>query len=238
MREKIKEKIVYLELKESPVGDLFVGASRKGLAFLSFGKRSEKKVVEEESRRFGRSAALLKIGSLKWKSLAAGAQPKKKPLKIEAALKPGLRKRSSVMEKQLEPGPGAKPSEASRDAEDQIRTIRDAARQLLDYFSGRLKEFQMKKDLAGITDFERNVLKELDKIPCGKTSSYQEIARRVGRPKAARAVGNAVGKNPFAIITPCHRVLKSDGTIGGFGAPISVKKFLLSHESGPLNKFS
>jgi methylated-DNA-[protein]-cysteine S-methyltransferase len=109
-----------------------------------------------------------------------------------------------------------------KDTEVQRKMLSSAIGQLADYFGGRLKRFRIKRDYSGLTKFEKKVLRVLDRISCGKTSSYQEIARQIGKPKAARAVGNAVGKNPFSLITPCHRVIKSDGTLGGFGAGPSI----------------
>jgi len=81
-----------------------------------------------------------------------------------------------------------------------------------------------------ITKFEKEVLEETKKIKFGKTSTYKEISERIGRPKAYRAVGNALGKNPLPVIIPCHRVLSSNG-LGGFTGGIEIKKFLLNLES-------
>lgn len=80
------------------------------------------------------------------------------------------------------------------------------------------------------TDFERTVWKEISKIPWGETISYKELAKRVGRPRAYRAVANACGKNPLPIVIPCHRVIASDGTIGGFSCGVEIKKILLKLE--------
>ena len=82
------------------------------------------------------------------------------------------------------------------------------------------------------TDFQRKVWKELSKIPEGETRTYKQIAIAIGHPKAARAVANACGKNPNPIITPCHRVIASDGTIGGYSAEggVNTKRALLAKE--------
>ncbi|MDR2772387.1 MAG: MGMT family protein [Elusimicrobiota bacterium] len=81
-------------------------------------------------------------------------------------------------------------------------------------------------------DFYRKVWKECFKIKAGKTLSYSQLAKKIGMPKAARAVGNALGKNPFAPIIPCHRVIRKDGQMGGFSADggISLKKQILEYE--------
>ncbi len=98
------------------------------------------------------------------------------------------------------------------------------------YFAGRLREFRQEISLLGGTAFEREVWLCLKEIPYGETRSYQWIARRVGRPNAARAVGQAVGKNPISIILPCHRVIPSGGGLGGYSAGQDVKKWLLRLE--------
>lgn len=87
-----------------------------------------------------------------------------------------------------------------------------------------------KKYIASGTAFQIIVWRELRKIPSGKTISYAELAKRVGRPRAVRAVANACGANPLPIIIPCHRVIASDGTIGGYSGGISKKKKLLKKE--------
>jgi len=97
------------------------------------------------------------------------------------------------------------------------------------YFKGSLKEFKTPVKPEG-TDFQKRVYKELLKIPYGTTVSYKELAKRVGSPKAFRAVGNANGKNPIAIIIPCHRVISSDGSIGGYSGGLDKKRKLLKLE--------
>jgi len=99
------------------------------------------------------------------------------------------------------------------------------------YFRGEMVDFPGKLDITDATDFERKVWKVVQKIPRGQTRSYGWIARQLGLPKAARAVGNAVGKNPVPIIVPCHRVIRGDGNLGGFGGGIETKKFLLGLEN-------
>ena len=104
-----------------------------------------------------------------------------------------------------------------------------ALSQLESYLNGRLKRFDCPLDLRG-TPFQKKVWSKLAKIPYGKTRSYQEIAKAIGHPKAFRAVGNANGSNPIPIILPCHRVIESNGGLGGFGHGIKVKKQLLDFE--------
>ncbi|MBX9695240.1 MAG: methylated-DNA--[protein]-cysteine S-methyltransferase [Cyanobacteria bacterium] len=103
-------------------------------------------------------------------------------------------------------------------------------RQLEEYFSGRRTEFELENVLPSGTEFQRQVWKELTKIPFGETITYGELARRVDRPKAIRAVGQANGRNPISIIIPCHRVIGANGSLTGYGGGLSCKRFLLDLE--------
>lgn len=102
-------------------------------------------------------------------------------------------------------------------------------RQLELYFQGRLKEFTLKLAPRG-TPFQLDVLRALQEVPYGETVSYGEIALRIGRPKASRAVGGANARNPLPIVIPCHRVIGSDGSLVGFGGGLDIKKKLLDLE--------
>jgi len=110
----------------------------------------------------------------------------------------------------------------------------EAIRQLRAYFDGKLKEFDLPLALEG-TEFQLLVWNSLRTIPYGETISYAELARRIGNPKAVRAVGLANGSNPIPIIIPCHRVIGSDGSLTGFGGGLPVKKKLLALESQQLS---
>jgi O-6-methylguanine DNA methyltransferase len=92
---------------------------------------------------------------------------------------------------------------------------------------------KQKEKLAALTPFQRKVLLECAKIPKGKAISYAGLARRIGKPRAARAVGNALAKNPLAPLIPCHRVVRSGGLLGGYSAKggTGKKRYLLSRES-------
>ena len=102
-------------------------------------------------------------------------------------------------------------------------------KQLDRYFQGRRVEFRFPLDLRG-TEFQVKVWRKLTEIPYGEVRSYKWVAEQVGRPRAHRAVGNAVASNPIAIIIPCHRVIRSDRSIGGYGYGIGMKKKLLQLE--------
>ncbi len=102
--------------------------------------------------------------------------------------------------------------------------------QLQEYFAGERKEFDLPLNLAG-TEFQVSVLEELQRIPYGETTTYGEIARRIGRPNAMRAVGAANGRNPIPIIVPCHRVIGSNGDLRGFGGGLDKKMALLRLEN-------
>ncbi len=108
-----------------------------------------------------------------------------------------------------------------------LRPVRD---QLRSYFAGELRDFDLPLALDG-TPFQQEVWATLRKIPYGATISYAELARRVGRPGAARAVGSANGRNPVGIVVPCHRVIAADGTLGGYGGGLDRKQWLLRHET-------
>ena len=110
--------------------------------------------------------------------------------------------------------------------------LRQAGREFEAYFAGRRREFGVPLDPAG-TDFQQRVWQALLQIPMGRLSSYGEIARQLGQPAAARAVGAAVGRNPIAIIVPCHRVVGSDGSLTGYAAGLPRKRALLLHEATP-----
>jgi methylated-DNA-[protein]-cysteine S-methyltransferase len=114
-----------------------------------------------------------------------------------------------------------------------LRSQRDLApvlRELREYFAGKRKRFSIEFSLLEGTAFEKRVWKELAKIPWGEKRSYGELARSSGFPRAARAVGQAMAKNPLPIILPCHRVVRSDGSPGGFGMGPHAKQLLLSLE--------
>ncbi len=111
--------------------------------------------------------------------------------------------------------------------------LRAAASQLREYFDGRRTEFDLPLDPHG-TDFQRAVWDALCEIPFGETRSYGEQARMIGRPNASRAVGAANGRNPIAIIIPCHRVIGASGELTGFGGGLDTKRRLLDLERGVL----
>ena len=102
--------------------------------------------------------------------------------------------------------------------------------QLHDYFAGTRQQFDLPLLPERGTPFQRAVWKALQSIPYGETWSYSELAAKVGRPAAVRAVGQANGANPLPIVVPCHRVIGRDGTLTGFGGGVEVKRLLLSIE--------
>jgi len=108
--------------------------------------------------------------------------------------------------------------------------VGEAMRQLREYFAGRRSEFELPLAPEG-TEFQRTVWNRLREIPYGETISYGELAKRVGNPKASRAVGAANGQNPIPIVIPCHRVIGSNGKLTGFGGGLPVKEALLALEA-------
>jgi methylated-DNA-[protein]-cysteine S-methyltransferase len=109
----------------------------------------------------------------------------------------------------------------------------DVTRQLAEYFDGTCHSFDVRLSLGG-NPFEQRVWDALLGIPYGETTSYGEIARQIGSPDAARAVGLANGRNPVAVIVPCHRVIGADGTLTGYGGGLERKRLLLDLEAGVL----
>ncbi len=107
---------------------------------------------------------------------------------------------------------------------------RGVTRQLREYFAGKRRDFDIPLDVEG-TEFQMKVWNALCKIPFGRTASYADIARKIGKPKAMRAVGMANGRNPVSIIVPCHRVIGADGSLTGYGGGLDRKKILLDLES-------
>ncbi len=105
-----------------------------------------------------------------------------------------------------------------------------AEQELKEYFAGERSSFELSVDLSALTPFERRVLEAARRIRFGDVVPYAELARRIGKPKAYRAVGNALGHNPVAIVVPCHRVVRSDGSLGGYGGGVEYKERLLTIE--------
>ena len=108
--------------------------------------------------------------------------------------------------------------------------LASAAAQLAEYFAGRRRSFALPLRPTG-TAFQLSVWQALREIPFGETISYGELARRIGQPSAARAVGAANGANPLPIVVPCHRVIGADNSLTGFGGGLETKRFLLAHEA-------
>lgn len=104
--------------------------------------------------------------------------------------------------------------------------------QIVEYSAGRRDAFELPLDIPPSTPFHRQVWEALLQIPRGETRSYTWVAEQVGRPRAVRAVGQAVGANPIPLVLPCHRVLRSDGSLGGFGGGLELKQRLLELERG------
>lgn len=114
--------------------------------------------------------------------------------------------------------------------------LRDQVEQLAEYFAGRRERFETPVDLGALNGFRRDVLEAVQEVPYGTVQSYADIARAVGRPGAARAVGTALRGNPVAFAVPCHRIIRSDGTLGEYGyrshesCGVEYKRMLLAIE--------
>jgi methylated-DNA-[protein]-cysteine S-methyltransferase len=112
------------------------------------------------------------------------------------------------------------------------RRVDPIARQLDEYFAGRRHQFDVALDLRLARGFRREVLDRLLEIPYGRTESYAEVARATGSPRAVRAVGSACSHNPVPLVVPCHRVVRSDGTVGNYLGGTAMKEALLALEQG------
>ena len=110
----------------------------------------------------------------------------------------------------------------------------DLAHRLRRYLEGEPVDFPDRLDLAVATCFQKNVWQVTRTIPYGETRSYGWVANKLCLPKGARAVGQALGRNPLPIVIPCHRVIGSNGSLGGFGGGVEIKEFLLHLEQAPL----
>ena len=120
----------------------------------------------------------------------------------------------------------------SKESEGKIisESLQNTVQQLSEYFEGNRINFKLKLNPEG-TFFQKKVWQQIKDIPFGKTASYQDIANQLGDPKAIRAAASANGKNPIAIIIPCHRVIGSDGSLIGYAGGLHRKKWLLEHEN-------
>lgn len=122
-------------------------------------------------------------------------------------------------------------NEATKTASEMIfPCVVEAAKQIQEYFTGARKDFDLKLQFRG-TDFQNSVWKELATIPYGKTLTYLQMARRLGDEKCIRAAASANGRNPFAIVIPCHRVIGSNGSLTGYAGELWRKQWLLEHEA-------
>lgn len=126
---------------------------------------------------------------------------------------------------------GNRAKQASEDWRRDDDLFADAFAQLCAYFAGELTRFDLPLRFAG-TAFQNAVWSALRDIPYGETISYGELAKRIGRPTASRAVGAANAANPLPIVVPCHRVVGADGSLTGFGGGVETKRYLLRHERG------
>lgn len=114
--------------------------------------------------------------------------------------------------------------------------VAESIEQLRDYLAGRRNSFDLPIDLSRVTDFQREVLRAAAEVPAGLVATYGEIAQRIGKPRAARAVGQALAHNPIPIVVPCHRVVAADGSLTGYsgGAGVETKARLLALEGAAL----
>jgi len=128
--------------------------------------------------------------------------------------------------------------ESALDAVEDISAFGDLPNRLQRYFNGGRVLFRDRLDLSGATSFYRAVWEATISIPYGETRTYAWVAQQIGNPRALRAVGGALARNPFPIIVPCHRVVASNGSLGGFSGGLELKRRLLEMEAGRLRVLS
>jgi methylated-DNA-[protein]-cysteine S-methyltransferase len=121
------------------------------------------------------------------------------------------------------------PIDAPSEEGENASVLAETEKQLQEYFAGKRKEFDLHLAQSG-TLFQRRIWNAMLEVPYGETISYQELARRAGHPQAVRAAGTACGANPLPVIVPCHRITRSDGSVGKFALGDEVKVKLLQHE--------
>ena len=114
------------------------------------------------------------------------------------------------------------------------RSVATLRRELEEYFEGDRREFDLRVDLTPLPDFQRTVLEELVRVPYGHVDTYGGLARRIGKPQAARAVGGALNRNPVPIVVPCHRIVGSSGSLVGYAGGLERKEALLGLEGALL----
>lgn len=148
------------------------------------------------------------------------------PFKVYCDLEDGVLTRISIA------GSGLAPGELRRYAPSPRHPFIE---ELAAYFAGRLKKFSRRYDFRRGTAFQKLVWEKLAGVEYGETITYAELATRAGKPGTSRAVGNALGKNPLPIIAPCHRIVRSDGSVGGFTGGVEYKKTLLAIEGVELS---
>lgn len=118
---------------------------------------------------------------------------------------------------------------AQSETEDRSEALMGACAEISEYFEGKRQSFSFPINTQG-TEFQEKVWEKLKEVPFGQSTTYGELAQKIGHPSSARAVGNAVGKNPLLIVIPCHRVCRGNGKLGGFSAGTERKKALLKLE--------
>ena len=136
--------------------------------------------------------------------------------------------RQAVHDELLDAKDQTKQSPAAENAS--VEVVHEAQRQLLEFLESRRQELNFGLDLSSGTPFQRHVWRTILRIPYGRVRSYRWVAERVGGAQYARAVGHALGANPVPIVVPCHRVVTSDGSLGGFTGGLPVKRKLLQLE--------
>ena len=195
----------------SPVGDMLLACSEVGLVSLSYLRKLDAAAsngVSETSSDGGP-----KTSSDGGTKASPGVGSETSPAQLPQIF---ARKYGVALER-LQAAPSSQTDQASA--------------QLDQYFQGQLKTWDLQLDWQLVNGFRKSALLAATQIPYGSTSSYRELAVKAGSPKAARAVGTAMAQNPFSIVVPCHRVVRTGGNLGNYGGGVEAKRWLLELES-------
>jgi methylated-DNA-[protein]-cysteine S-methyltransferase len=215
---------VWWATRDSPFGPLYLAASPVGLCGVGLSESAEQ-FVARLARRGAAVAATLVDGKGRAAVVDSGDR---------AAVGTVAATDTDAEDREADRVAAATDADAGDEAAARARALlARAGRQIEEYLAGRRRAFDVPLDLSGATAFDRRVLAAMAAIPYGETCSYGDLARIIGSPRASRAVGHACGRNPVPLLLPCHRVVRSNGGLAGFGAGgVGVKAALLALERG------
>lgn len=219
---------VAYRVADSPIGGLLLAATSDGLVYVAFEVENGADVLEMLARRIGPGVLRIPAAAAVARAVspAGEAQPETEPVSPAGAVQP-----ETVPES---PSGAAQPETVpeSQSAGPTLASVLDAAEaQLSEYFAGHRRDFDLPLDTRLATGFRGQVQRHLADIAYGATATYKQFAADLDRPGAVRAVGTACATNPLPLVWPCHRILRSDGGLGGYRGGVEAKQRLLEMES-------